>query len=322
MKNKFLEIFKITLLLFIFTKTYASHNDICKNLFDEHGNATLGLTNLLAITEARINGPKNILNVCYSPDVKEWRDHPGTERWNLTLKNNLKNKDLNIIKICENELGIKGTVLPKKVKYSGILFLGASFNSVLNRVEFYNKLIKGNIIDKELKIWILTGKRDLDEKAGETKKNFLELVPAGQKPLPLPPDEQSMIKFIFHYKIPKETKVEYIYSEKELNHTRATTASTVYAWAAKIPNPPHKTYYLGISNQPYVTYQESVINLTLQEASKKNIEVHVIGEEERPREDTNNYAAILLDTISKIISNCNKLFLLNRNSHSIPSVEL
>ena len=123
-----------------------------------------------------------------------------------------------------------------------------------------------------------------------------------------------MIKFIFYYKLPNETEVEYIYSEKDPKHTRATTASTTYAWAEKIPELPQKSYYLGISNQPYIDYQESVINLALKKIGKRNIEVHVIGSQTQQQKDPDNHAAVLLDAVSKIIANCNEAFAQTENN--------
>ena len=75
-------------------------------------------------------------------------------------------------------------------------------------------------------------------------------------------------------------------------------------------------YYLGISNQPYIDYQESVINLALKKTGKRNIEVHVIGSQTQQQKDPDNYAAILLDTVSKTISNCNEEFIQTENKNN------
>lgn len=312
METIFLCIIAVVFTIFVFST--AAHANACRSLFDHDGRATSNLSSLLDITKTHINGSKNVTNINDSSDVKEWRTHKlGTERWEFILPDNLENSADKIINICENGFDIKKMVLPKNAQYSGVLFLGATFQRVVNRAEFYNLLRKKNLIDKKLKIWVLTGERNLDEKVGETEENFLMLVPPRQKPLPLPRNEFEMIKFVFAYKMPKDITVEYVYSEKDPNHVRATTASTVRAWVEKIPSSPDKTYYVGISNQPYVYLQESSINLELKKMGKKNIIVNVVGGELQEYESANNHAAILLDTISKRVANCYDIYQLNHN---------
>lgn len=318
----FLQIIKTIFVIFIFNSAFANDIDTCGYLFDTHGQATQNLADLLDATKILIHGPRDIYNITNSLDIEKWHNHPGIERWYLTLEDNLKSSATNIIDICENELHMKDAILPKYIKYSGILFLGSTLNSVVRRADFYNALIEEKIIDKKLKIWVLTGERNLDKNAGETKENFLKLVAPGQKVLPLPTNELDMIKFVFYYKMPKNTEIEYVYSEKEINHTRATTASTIYAWSEKMPETRSKIYYLGISNQPYVIYQESIINLTLQKIGRKNVEVDVSGPRAQSQKDNNNYAATLLDAVSKTISNCHGWFLLDTNNGLKNSVEL
>jgi hypothetical protein len=308
LKTMFLQSFVVLYVMFSCINANAETPDKCAAFFDSNGVATQKLVDLFAIM--KIQDHKDIYNVYNSlEEIKKWRIHPGVERWNLKLPNNLKNNARGIINICENKFGMKEEVLPKNIKYSGVLFLGATLSRVVDRVGFYHKLVNGKILDKKLKIWVLTGERELDEKAGETKENFLKLVPYGQKPLPLPTNELGMIKFVFYYLMPKEIDIEYIYSAKDPNHTRATTASTTYTWAEKIQQSLQKSYYVGISNQPYVDYQELVMNIALQKIGKKNIVVQVVGSEVSQIEDHDNYAAILLDTVSKTISSCNEEFI-------------
>jgi len=299
----------------ICTTAQAKAVDSCKFLFDGQGIATEGLSDLLDEAKTKIQSPKNIYNVDDSPDVEKWRTHPGVERWDLELPNKIKNSANSIIDICDN-LGMKEKVLPKNSSYSGVLFLGASFKTVVNRLEFYTKLLNEGVISKELKVWVLTGERKLNKKVGETKENFLELIPSGEKPLPLPRNEFEMIKYVFHYKMPKNVRVGYIYSKKDPNHTRATTMSTVHEFAKRIPESSQTEHYLAISNQPYVDYQKSAIYLALEKMGRKNIEVHVIGGRAKENDNLNNRAAILLDTVSKIISNCKKLFDLSEGSEN------
>ena len=279
--------------------------DSCANFCNSNGAVTQNLSDLLTTAQAQYYKSKDISTIQKSADITEWRTHPKTERWNFMLPTKFKKHTNAIIDICENKLGMKKRILPnKKINYSGVLFLGASLNNVVDRTRFYNEMVAKGKIDKKLKVWVLTGERKLNKQIGETKQNFLKLVPTGEKPLPLPTNEMEMIKFVFHYMVPKETKVEYIYSPKDPNCTRATTASTTVAWANKIPRPSHQDYYLGISNQPYVAYQELVTNRVLHTLSRKNIRVSVIGDEALPHKNRENYASVLLDTVAKIIAYC------------------
>lgn len=285
---------------------------VCTKLFDDNGQATKNLMELLEVTKATINGPKTLSNIANSAAIKKWHEHPNKERWYFQLPAHLKENASDIINICENKLGMRYKILPKDiknrgdVKYSGVLFLGASFFRVDNRADFYNKLLSHDSIDRKLKVWVLSGERKLDANIGETNDNFYKLMNAKQPQNVMPTDELSMIKFVFHYKMPKDIDVEYIDSKKEQDFFRATTASTVKAWAQKIPYSSQVSYYLGISNQPYIGYQELVVNLVLKEMGKKNIVVHMVGDASQPASNLDNHAAILLDTVAKIIELCSR----------------
>lgn len=306
-KRKTLARTLVACLIFLAVTSYAALPDSCAMLFDANGIATNPLAELLELTKANISEPKSIKRIAESIEIKNWRTHSGKERWCYQLPEHLKNSATKIIAIGENKLDMKTKILPKKnVKYSGILFLGATLNSVINRVEFYKQLINAGVVDKKLKIWVLTGERKLDEKAGETDDTFRKLIPNGEKNVSFPTNELEMIKFVFHYLMPKDLEIEYIDSKKDQGVGRATTLSTTIAWAEKMPVTPQATYYLGISNQPVVTYQEMVINLTLKKINRKDIAVHVIGNEMLPVKvkKPDNYAAILLDTIAKTVDLC------------------
>lgn len=299
----FLKIIMVALMSIAAT-TYAEQFSGCEKLFDSDGMATQGLSELLTITKTQIPATRNIYQVCAA--LEKWRNF-GPNRWEFKLPAELKNTKDKVINICEHKLDMQETILPKNFKYSGVLFLGATLSRVIDRLSFYKKLVNSGRVDKTLKMWVLSGDRKIAPEVGETPENFSKIVISTKPPIPIPTDksdELEMIKFIFYYQKPEEINTEYVYSEKESNYHRATTASTIEAWLKKIPTSPQKTYYLAISNQPFVNYQNSVISYILSKTGRaKDIEIHTIGGETN-YQDKENQAAILLNTVAKTIYNC------------------
>ena len=131
MKKSFIP--KIYLFLAALLFCIAAHAEIpnsCGDFFDSKGRPTQKLSDLFDV--ARIIIPSSGSDVCGIHAhyvIKKWRTHPGVERWDLELAPNLKDRADAIIDLCENNFGMKNEVLPdKNVKYSGVIFLGASFN--------------------------------------------------------------------------------------------------------------------------------------------------------------------------------------------------
>lgn len=212
------------------------------------------------------------------------------------------------------DICLKGLKLGDKVTPSStpkaILFLGDDLSGSRLRLAYLNSLIEEKKLLPSLPIYVLTGERKLDEKAGETGDEFMN--PANgilpfrkdwKRPEKLNiTDEGEMIKLVFaqsrHREI-DEKNIHFVYAPKGLQK-RATTASTVEQW---LQTSPKKGLYVAVSDQPYAFYQECVIRRVLLQNNRSDIVVKVIGPglEESKVEATEQQAQDFLGNISRIL---------------------
>ena len=293
------------MVLFIFLEAFGNP------YFDEKGQAKEGLIHLLQVTGAPLPDKRDLASIAVILEKSPWSSAPGTDRWDMVLASSIQEKSPSvaseIIRICEQELGLESVVYPEKnKKYLGVLFLGATLKRVVDRLEFYKKMVKEGKIDSKLPLWVLTGERTLSVKAGETEEYFNRLVPKGEKKLPYPKNERDMIKFVFHYGLRTKNSVKYVFSKKDPNHVRATTASTMVSFLREAPS--LKGTFLAISNQPYVFYQETVLLLEARKNNFNDVSIVAIGDYPfSPTEDKNNKAAIFLDNVRRTVLNLKSL---------------
>lgn len=203
-----------------------------------------------------------------------------------------------IIQIGLKELKFKEPVLPKAKDYEGILILGALAGRVYERVRFANQITgkNGNIAFN--KVYILTGKRPLEDTEKE-QFPFLK----GIK------DEGAMTLEIFkrYANSRLQEKRIYVYSEAPQGSARATTESTVHAFMKENPRPGR---YLGISNSYFIPYQELVIQNCLDRFyPNSGIRIECVGPGDKTsvkhlnEKELINTASVLLDNLSRIFYN-------------------
>jgi hypothetical protein len=275
-------------------------------LYDQYGIASKGLQNLLTNSGVIIEGPYHITNINRAIYDAGWAAPPGVERCDLQLPEKLKCKEDIIIDICHSDLKMGKAILPCQSKYDALLFLGASFSRVVNRAKFLWNMAKDRKLDANHEMWILTGVRSLNNKAGETIEVMSKISPAGMLS-PAPTNEYEVIKYVFvSLGIPSGIKVRDIYSEIEEGYNRATTFSTMEAFLNLADNRKGSSF-AAISNQPYVTYQLTALELALQKSNRSDVTIEVIGDQASIPADKGNYAATLLDTVGKTSQNLEKL---------------
>lgn len=285
-------------------------------LYDESGRASPGLRHLLELTGISIPEPYSMIKINQVMQTAGWKSSIGVERWDMQLKENLKAKQDSIIQVCFEELGMSQAVFPMNTASDGIIFLGATFKPALTRTKFYIELREsGKIAPSTQKLWALTGERKLSAKAHETKEHMLKIVPPGNNPLPTPDSEYNMLQYIFHYLLPKNIEIEYIYSGIDGQHTRATTNSTMIKFLEVCTM--HDAHLIVISNQPYVKYQEASLYYALALAGKTDISLEVVGSGVDIGQiiDKDNLAAILLDTVAKTSDYLVKIVELSKQHH-------
>lgn len=286
-------------------------------LFNAEGKPTPALKALLTVTGIAVDPADTVLEVHEKTKAAGWQSKPGKERPDMRLPDDLRDKASDIIVIGEKSLNLQTTVYPKPgMSFDGALYLGAAFTRIVTRIEFYNKLVDMGLLRPDLKMYVLTGDRKASpEKFGESPEAFLKFARAKSENLTLeladaelPTNELEIIKFVFKYIPPKASSVEYIYSPKDPTHTRATTDSTMVSFLEKVKD---GGTFVAISNQPYVDYQQSVLTLRIAKLHRHDVRVYTVGaadtEEAKEARGPDNYAAIILDSLGKIIGNLAEL---------------
>jgi hypothetical protein len=287
--------------------SFANFNNVVQrssHFYNSDGQATPAVRDLLKVTGVKVEGDFAIANVNKAIAHAGWIAPHGVERWDLQLPNNLKGKEEEIIAICHSQLNMAEEIFPQKSKSDGILLLGTTFQGVLDRVNFLWKMVLNGKLDQDNKVFVLTGQRPLNIKEGETPEEMGKIM---TRTTPMPNNEYEMMQYVLaHRGIPQGMKVQYVYSEKESGHTRATTKSTMEMFLS-LHAATKKTHFVAISNQPYAFYQETALNLALQKHGRADISIEVIGSKADIELDKDNQAAILLDTVAKTSKNLGEL---------------
>lgn len=209
------------------------------------------------------------------------------ERWQLTPMHFGEHEEeiLSLLK----QLGFIDEIGASTTTYEAALVLGATVTSMRERIAFLVKEWQRGI--RFLSIVGLTGHRSrfLDQES-ETilfnKQNAI-LPLKGDALLPeiLPENELEIMKFLFvHSELPHEwsqVRVIFVDARKGLgsdpSNKRITTLDTIQAWIKDFQPKPGR--YLVVSSQPYVIYQDVVVNSVL----PASFQIDTIG----PKESAN-----------------------------------
>lgn len=136
------------------------------------------------------------------------------------------------------EMGLVQAIKPSRTHYDGVIIFGALLKTVQKRIQYLCET--GVTFDRVI---LLTGERPLRE----TEKSQLVGLQT----------ETEMMEWAYRKSdIPKDIPVIVIHVPMK-EGIRPNTQDTVEAWAETNPVP---GTYLAISNQPYVHYQDAVIN--------------------------------------------------------------
>jgi hypothetical protein len=275
------------------------------NFYNENGFASDAFKILLQITKINLEGRYHISSINKAIKKAGWINEKRLERWDIAPPPELKAKEGDIIDACHIGLKMGETIYPSRKKYDGILFLGAAFFTVVNRWKFYKQMIQDGKLDTIQELWILTGDRNLNEKAGETIEAMSKIIKTQLSINLFPKNELEMIKYVINsLGTPNGTRVKYINSEKEKNHFRATTFSTMVKFIELEEG--QKSNFAAISNQPYALYQLTALKMAEKKLGRKFI-IEPIGSKAIIPKDKHNYVAVLLDTVAKISRNLEQL---------------
>lgn len=222
---------------------------------------------------------------------KHWLRKPGAERWDIENSPHVNQQE--IYKIC-NELQMFSEVKPEYIQYEHAFVLGAIFDKMKARFQFlidqWNKGVRFN------SIVLLAGSRAANKEQGENKEHLEKW--ANVKIENMPQTETELLKFIYDHiamsedmrKVPVQIiDVPMLYNS-DGTLRRPTTADTIEAWLATHPA---KGKVLAISNQPYVGYQNSVLETLI----PSSFEVDTVGQ----GCDINQKIGLLLDTLARTL---------------------
>ncbi|MBW8308758.1 MAG: hypothetical protein K0M45_03825 [Candidatus Paracaedibacteraceae bacterium] len=206
-------------------------------------------------------------------------------------------------------LGDIDSVYPVHQTYDYIVIQGATVPTMRHRLMFLVHLIENDKIKMTVntKIIFLVGERGLY--STETPEVLLDPSPYENDPnwqLPpiLPSDEREAAKVIWaQLKLPKELRDIHPYftnTSKQAGSSRAQTQDCIEDW---LKNNKVKGRMLMISSNPYISYQEGVVNLAITKAGLSNeIQVEPAGPKiPQENENIDVVLGIALDTLARTI---------------------
>lgn len=222
---------------------------------------------------------------------KHWMRKPGSERWDVVDISSDYQKEL--YTICK-ELSLFSEIKPEHQEYEYAFVLGALFQRMKLRFEYlvhlWNQGVRFN------SIVFLSGSRPINQAQGENQDELEKWT--NIKIQNMPQTETELLQFIYdHIVMPEEMRKlpVYIIDVPMLKNTdgtvrRPTTPDTVEWWLKTDPKPGK---VLAVSSQPYVWYQDSVLQTLL----SSTFEVDTVGQAclDDPK------IGVLLDTLARIL---------------------
>ncbi|RTL07434.1 hypothetical protein EKK58_01635 [Candidatus Dependentiae bacterium] len=199
--------------------------------------------------------------------------------------------DQNTILNSLQELGMIDAIKQKTTQTDALCILGSTGPDIKKRIKYALALIKNET--KPQAIILLAGQRFVTEHIDGSKKKLKKIarcfaLPAWQKLT-----ETHLIayyykkSFLYKHQIP-----DFIIDTPENNNTRPTTETTLIKlseWLQEHPTIKHITF---ISNQPYVHYQQAVIDFVCKKHNI-NIQYQVVG----PKASSKNSLSCIIESL-------------------------
>ena len=289
--QKTYRLFTFILFFSIFPGCFASKHASQNNapIVDDHGNVCSQVRQILDLTNIKTDGS---LQDIVTKTQQAWLRKAGTERWEMETY--LTEQDAALKKLF-HEMNMFEAIQPQQKQYTYFLLLGALFKTMDQRfahaIELYNSGIRFDAIV------LLAGARPALPAQGENETTFLNYNKA-QYLNQIPQTESEMLQFVYDHaimpasmrNIPVQMIDVPMQTTPSGNVTRPTTADTIVHWLATNPKPGN---CLAISNQPYVQYQQSVLQTLL----PAGFSVETVGVAAKD----NNDLAVMLDTLARIL---------------------
>ena len=268
-------------------------------IVNEHHQPTLALLTILEATNIKHDGTlQNIV----TETQKSWLRPSGKERWeNQTVFTLNHDNPSDLLK----ELGLIQEIKPSNQHYDHVVLLGSTVTSIRNRLSYLINVWNNGVRFDSINI--LAGQRPLDStvESPEALLNntyqTLHFKQNWQFNGNLPTTETEMIKLVFDQAdLPTEwNNIAINFVDTPMQQTgdgtlrRPNTLDTIIEWV-KLYNPQNGSI-LALSNQPYIGYQDSV----LQNFLPKDFTVETVGSDCI----NNQNIATMLDSLARWIYN-------------------
>lgn len=207
-----------------------------------------------------------------------------------------------------NKLGYVEAIYPKNKTPDYICIQGSTVPTMRERLMFLAKLVEEEkiILTDKTKIVALVGERPLFK--SETTAVLLDpspwqIDPMWQAPEVLPTDEREAALFIWQQlKLPKalrERSILFVDAKKKQGESRAQTVDSTQTW---LETEQVEGDILMISSNPYISYQEAVMNYAIKKAGlHQQVHVEGTGCGTKSIKDIDVELGILLDTLAREI---------------------
>ena len=208
---------------------------------------------------------------------KLWLRQNGKERWETSDK--FQNEKSELFPIFES-LEMISEVKPKKKHYDHVIFLGCSVHRTIKRINFLIKEWEEGLRFDSL-VFLLSD-RTLDKKV-----ESIDIIETAET------EYEATVKIYESIKLPvgfeSKAKIVFINTKSKPGQKRPTTKDTIEDWLNTSPTPGN---CLFISNQPFVTYQDTVARKILPDTFL----IETVGEK-----STDKKPSTFLDSIARTI---------------------
>jgi len=260
-----------------------------ENILNDQGKASEPLLQLLKLTGVSHDGS---LGSIVKSTQSEWLRKPGTERWDI-VDSFVGNKD----KFFElfTKMDLIDQVDTQRKEYEHALWMGATFSRIKDRLNHLIELWSDGVRFNNLVI--LSGARPLTDGEKSLAVSSYQLTDGS-----CPQTEAELMKMVYEKsEMPVEMRsrgmifIDVPMQEiKDGIFARPTTGDTVCYW---LKLKPLVGNCLVVSNQPYVSYQDSVTKSLL----PKEFSIETVG---KKSVDTKN--GVYLDTLARFLYQENK----------------
>lgn len=224
---------------------------------------------------------------------QSWLRKPDQERWQMEQEVIEHEQS---IKHVFDTLGLYTAVEPTYQEYDYVLILGALFSRIKDRLAYVLYLWNKGVRFKQ--IVFLGAARPAVAAQGENMQEYLDWIGRDGLDMQEPQTETDVMKFVYHHmSMPDEVKnlpVTFIDTPMLENSIgvvrRPTTGNTIDWWLKEDPKPGS---CLFVSNQPYVGYQNSVVQTLM----PKSFTVETVG----TGCDALVKTEIMLDTLARLL---------------------